>query len=89
MRKLNGTVSFLIVALLALSSFSFVGCTKYANEKQLQALEEQKQAALAAERTLEERQKEKSRLENQLAQKQKELQDSQKELETVKKRLAE
>ena len=89
MRKLNGMLSFVIVALLALSSFSFVGCTKYANEKQLQALEEQKQAAIAAQRTLEERKKEKARLNSELSQKKKELQDSQKELQAVKRRLAE
>ncbi|RMF57213.1 MAG: hypothetical protein D6743_19265 [Calditrichaeota bacterium] len=73
--------------LLVVSSFSFVGCTKHPNAEQLQALEEQKNAALSAENTLEERRREKSRLESELNQKRKELQETKDELEAVKKRL--
>ena len=76
-----------VVALFVISSFSFVGCTKHPNAEQLQALEEQKNAALSAENTLEERRREKSRLESELNQKRKELQDAKNELEEVKKRL--
>ena len=50
---------------------------------------EQKNAALAAENTLEEKRREKSRLESELNQKRKELQDAKNELELVKQRLAE
>ncbi len=89
MRKLYRTVSTLLVALFAVSMFSFIGCTKYANEQELLALEEQKQAAVAAEKTVEERKKEKAKLESELLQKKKELQDAKKELENVKRRLAE
>jgi len=89
MRRLHNSVSMLIVALFVFGSMSFVGCTKHANEQQLQALEEQKNAALAAENTLEEKRREKSRLESELNQKRKELQDAKNELELVKQRLAE
>ena len=58
MRKLYG----LVIAAFVVSSFAFIGCTKHPNEEQKQALEEQKQATVAAEQTLEDRQREKSRL---------------------------
>ncbi len=89
MRKLYKSVSLLIVALFVFSAFSFIGCTKHPNAEQLQALEEQKNAALSAEQTLEERRREKSRLESELNQKRKELQAAKDELELVKQRLAE
>jgi septal ring factor EnvC (AmiA/AmiB activator) len=87
MRIVTKAVLLFLVGLFVVSSFSFVGCTKHPNAQQLQALEEQKNAALAAENTLEERRREKSRLESQLNQKRKELQDAKTELEEVKKRL--
>ena len=89
MRKLYNSVSMLLIALFVFSTLSFVGCTRHPNAEQLQALEEQKNAALAAEQTLEERRREKSRLESELNQKKKELQAAKDELELVKQRLAE
>lgn len=87
MLKLRNVVILLLAVLFMVSSFSFMGCTKRPNAEQLQALEEQKNAALSAENTLEERRREKSRLESQLAQKKKELEEAKAELEEVKKRL--
>ncbi len=87
MRIVTKAVLLFLVGLFVVSTFSFVGCTKHPNAQQLQALEEQKNAALAAESTLEERCREKSRLESQLNQKRKELQDAKTELEAVKQRL--
>jgi flagellar biosynthesis/type III secretory pathway M-ring protein FliF/YscJ len=87
MRLLTKAVLLFIAMLFVVSTFSLVGCTSRPNAQQLQALEEQKNAALAAENTLEERRREKSRLESQLNQKRKELQDAKTELEEVKKRL--
>jgi septal ring factor EnvC (AmiA/AmiB activator) len=87
MKKIARWVILPVMALFVLSSFSFIGCTKHPNAEQLQALEEQKNAALSAENTLEERRREKSRLESELNRKRKELQDVKTELEDVKKRL--
>jgi len=79
----------LVIALFLMASFALIGCTKRPNAEQLQALEEQKNAALSAENTLEERRREKSRFESELNQKRKELQETKNELELVKQRLAE
>lgn len=87
MRKLSKAVSFFLIALFVMSLFSLTGCTKRPNAEQLQALEEQKNAALSAENTVEEKRREKSRLESELNQKKRELQDTKNELEEVKKRL--
>ncbi|MFQ6112581.1 MAG: hypothetical protein ACE5NG_00685 [bacterium] len=87
MKIVSRFIILLVMALFVLSSFSFIGCTKHPNAEQLQALEEQKNAALSAENTLEERRREKSRLESELNRKRKELQDAKTELEEVKKRL--
>ncbi len=87
MKTVSRVVILFMMMLFVLSSFSFVGCTKHPNAEQLQALEEQKNAALAAENTLEERRREKSRLESELNRKKQELQDTKQELEEVKKRI--
>ena len=89
MRTLYNSMSVLLVTLFIVFSFSFVGCTKHPNEQQLQALEEQKNAALSAESALEEKRREKSRLESELNQTRQKLQDTKNELEAVKQRLAE
>lgn len=89
MKKIYNFLSLVVIALFVVSSLSFIGCTKHPNAEQLQALEEQKNAALAAENTLEEKRREKSRLESELNQKKKELQEAKNELEEVKKRLGE
>ena len=89
MKKLYKTVSLLIAALFVFSSMSFMGCTKRPNVEQLQALDEQKNAALSAENTLEERRREKNGLQSKLNQKRNELQATKEELETVKQRVGE
>lgn len=89
MKRIYKIVSLVVIALFVVSSLSFMGCTSRPNAEQLQALEEQKNAALAAENTLEERRREKSRLESELNQKKKELQEAKAELEVVKQRLGE
>jgi len=81
-------VTLMLVTLFVMSSVSFMACTRRPNAEQLQALEEQKNAALSAESTLEEKRREKSKLESELNAKKKELQDTKAELEEVKKRLA-
>ncbi|RMD87649.1 MAG: hypothetical protein D6813_13240 [Calditrichaeota bacterium] len=87
MKNVYRMVLLFIISLFLVSSMSFIGCTKHPNAEQLQALEEQKNAALAAEKTLEEKKQEKSRLESELNKKKKQLQDAKNELEQVKKRL--
>jgi septal ring factor EnvC (AmiA/AmiB activator) len=64
-----------------------VGCTKYAKEKDLQALEQQKQAALSAEQELQQKQKDRQNLETQLQQKQDELTELQSERDAVAKKV--
>lgn len=61
------TAALLLVALGS-------GCTKYASEEDLQNLERQKQAALSAEKKVEQLKAEKSDLEKTVAQKEAELQ---------------
>jgi septal ring factor EnvC (AmiA/AmiB activator) len=85
MKKIMTT---LIIIAFAVSCMSFVACSSKPNAEQLQALEQQKNAALAAERTLEEKRNEISRLENELNQKKKELQEVKDELAAVKQRLS-
>ena len=87
MKRLYNTISLLMVALFVLSTMSFMGCTKRPNAEQLQALDEQKNAALSAENTLEERRREKNGIQSKLNQKRDELQATKEELETVKQRV--
>jgi len=64
--------------------FGVSGCTKYASEEDLQALERQKQAALSAEAKIEQLNKEKADLEAKLAAKQRELAEVQKTLDQIR-----
>jgi septal ring factor EnvC (AmiA/AmiB activator) len=89
MTKVRRVVSVLLATLFAVSLLTMTGCTKHPSDEQLQALEEQKQAALAAEKTLEDKRSEKNRLESELNRKKKELQDAKNELAAVKQRLGE
>ena len=54
--------------------FSTTGCTKYASQEQLKALEDAKNAALSAEKRVEELKVEKAQLEKDIAVKKQELQ---------------
>lgn len=62
------------------------GCTKYAKEEDLQNLERQKQAALSAEKKVDQLKAEKADLEKTKAQKEAELQKVQAEKATVAER---
>jgi septation ring formation regulator EzrA len=87
MRKALRTL-VVITAVVLLILMAFTGCTKYANEQQLQALEETKAAAEAAEKALSDCKSETSSLEGQLAEKKQALEDMKKEQEAVSQRLA-
>lgn len=75
---------FLITALFFCLLFS---CAKKPNEEQVKALEETKSAALAAEKSLADKQKERSELESQCEAKKKELDQVKLEKETVLQKL--
>jgi hypothetical protein len=66
-----------------------IGCTKYAKEEDLQALEQQKQATISAEKELAQEQAETQSLENQLQQKKDELAELKEERDIVAKRVQE
>ena len=87
MRKTLRTLVVVTAAML-LVLMAFTGCTKYANEQQLQALEETKAAAQAAEKALADCKGETGNLEGQLADKKQSLEDMKKEQEAVSQRLA-
>ena len=87
MRKALRTLVVVTAAML-LVLMAFTGCTKYANEQQLQALEETKAAAQAAEKALADCKGETASLEGQLAEKKQALEDMKKEQEAVSQRLA-
>jgi paraquat-inducible protein B len=81
--KLKVVVPFLIV-------FGWLaGCTSHPDEKQIQALEESKAAALSAEQTLASKKQEASTLESQCTAKKAELDKVKKEKELVLQRLEE
>jgi|SaaInl8_200m_RNA_FD_contig_21_3293483_length_259_multi_5_in_0_out_0_1 septal ring factor EnvC (AmiA/AmiB activator) len=71
-----GLASLMVAALLS-------GCTKYANEDNLAALENQKQACIAVEGTVAELQTEKSDLQRELAGLKAELKAAEAELKSV------
>lgn len=88
MRKLlRMIIVFFSVACLILSLL-LSGCTKHPNEKQLQALEEQRKAALAAEEQFAKCQQQKADFERELAEKKQKLEDAKSEKETVTNRLS-
>ncbi len=72
--------------MLIVASLLFVigGCTKYASDEDLQALERQKQAALAAEAKIKELEQQKADLERQISQKEQELRGLQRTLSDIK-----
>jgi septal ring factor EnvC (AmiA/AmiB activator) len=88
MRGISRLMLWMLVGLLvAAFLLGTVGCTKYAKEKDLQALDQQKQAALAAEQELKQKQAERQDLQNQLQQKQEELTELQGERDEIAKKL--
>jgi TolA-binding protein len=79
-----GLFSILVAVSLVLS-----GCTRYANEEQLNQLDETEAAAVSAEENVAKLEKEKAELEAKLAEKQDELKQVQQEKEKIKSLVAE
>jgi len=76
------------LAIGMLASLSLVACTKHPNEKQLQALEEARNAAAAAETQLEQRRAERDALLKQLQDKKAALEKAQAEKAAVTSRMS-
>ncbi|MBS1261402.1 MAG: hypothetical protein MAG453_00723 [Calditrichaeota bacterium] len=85
--KRTGVFGLLLAFSLALVLGT--GCTKYASEEDLQNLDRQRDAALSAEKALDDCQGEVSRLERMKAEKQAELQEAKTEKAAVQQRLQE
>jgi len=89
MGKLSRTILVIVSVACLVLSLSIGGCTKHPNEQQLQALEEQRKAAIAAEEELAKCQQEKADLDRELAEKKQKLEDAKSEKDLVTKRLSE
>ena len=76
-----------LCAVVLLALFVATGCTRYANEEQLQALDETKAAALSAEDKVAELEEEKAALQEKLADKQDELEKVKEEKRKVQSKL--
>jgi hypothetical protein len=87
MLKATRIFTQVLVSGIFVTGLFFSGCTKHPSTEQLNALEEQKKAALAAEDQLNKLQREKADLQNQLAKKKAELEKSKIEKEAVQQRL--
>jgi len=74
-------------SVILLAAFMATGCTRYANEEQLQSLDETQKAALSGEEKVADLEKEKVALEAKLAEKQDELKQVQEEKKTVQAKL--
>ena len=89
MRNVIRTIIVLSTVSMLLFSFFIVGCGGGPNEKELQALEESKTAALSAEEAQADCESEKADLESKLAAKQNELSEMKQEKTDVSNRLKE
>ena len=76
-----------LFALVIVLSLLLAGCTRYANEEQLTALDEGEAGALAAEKKVADLEKEKAELQQKLAEKQDELKKVQAEKAKVQSKL--
>jgi septal ring factor EnvC (AmiA/AmiB activator) len=76
-----------LFSLVLAASFLLAGCTRYANEEQLTAMDETESSAVAAENEVAEKEKEKAELQAKLAEKQDELRKVQEEKEKVRSKL--
>lgn len=88
MRKMLRTLILLAIMACLILSFALSGCGRHPNEKQLQALEEQKRAALAAEDQLAKKKQDKADLERELQEKKQKLEEAKSEKEAVNKGLS-
>jgi uncharacterized protein YaiL (DUF2058 family) len=73
-----------LFSLILVFSLLVGGCTRYAKEEQLQALDESEATAVAAEENVAKLEQEKAALEAKLAEKQQELADVKAEKEKIK-----
>lgn len=85
MKILTKTLSLVVVVFFTLSLLSVTACGWKPSEKDIQALEETRAAALAAEKTQEEKKSERMDLEKQVNAKKAELQKLEADKEKVKK----
>ena len=86
MTHLDKLVKIAIVLSLNISLLLVVGCTKYASQEDAAKLEEVRQAAVSAEKELDQVFQEAQQLEKDLSQKESELADAKTELENIKTR---
>jgi len=73
MKNIKRFISLLILILFLVGMLSSTGCTRYASQEQLKALEDACNAATAAEKRIEALKTEKSQLEKDIAAKRQEL----------------
>lgn len=85
MKKI-GSISLVTVYLMGL--FLSTGCTKYASQEELNALDAQREAALSAERSVSDCESDLASLERQVSGKRSELNDVRAEKAKVRDRLA-
>lgn len=88
MFKLKRAVSLLVLVGFVFSVLAITGCTRYANEKQLQTLDETKTAALSAEQKVEDLKAEKAKLQKELEAQKTKLEGVKTEKEVVQQRLS-
>lgn len=89
MRKFKKTMCLLLIVLFSISMLSITGCGWKASEEDIKALEETKDAALAAEKSLEDKKAERMDLEKKVAAKKAELEKVKADKEKVKAQVAE
>lgn len=76
-----------LFSLILVASFFITGCTRYAKEEQLTAMDETEASAAAAEKKVEDMEKEKAELQAKLEQKKQELDEVKAEKQKVSSRL--
>ena len=76
-----------LFSLILVASFFINGCTRYAKEEQLTAMDETEASAAAAEKKVEDMEKEKAELQAKLEQKKQELDEVKAEKQKVSSRL--
>ena len=76
-----------LFALVIIAAYLLTGCTRYAKEEQLTAMDETEASAISAEKSVVDKEQEKAALEQKLAEKQDELKQVQAEKEKGQSRL--
>ncbi|MBD3165845.1 hypothetical protein GF324_04560 [bacterium] len=88
MRNIGGKLLILLIVAFMVA-FAGVGCTKYASEEDLQTLEQQRQAALSAEKKVTELERKKADLEREKAVQQSKVDAAKEEKAKVEQRMQE